>query len=134
PKEMEANAGLKARIEAIRLKAGPLMNLGDVKDSSVPKMSLVSPAWNGGALSTRTFIPHRVHSSIGVLGAVSVATACLLPEGPARVSATIPDGPRKALSIEHPTGEFTVLATVGSDGSVLSAGVLRTARKLFDGV
>ncbi len=134
PKEMEANAGLKARIETIRLKAGPLMNLGDVKDSSVPKMSLVSPASNGGALSTRTFIPHRVHSSIGVLGAVSVATACLLPEGPARASAAIPDGSLKTLSIEHPTGEFTVLATIGSDGSVLSAGVLRTARKLFDGV
>ena len=134
PKEMEANAELKQRVEAIRLKAGPLTNLGDVTESSVPKMTLVSPAGAGGAISTRTFIPHRVHSSIGVLGAVSVATACLLPEGPAREIADVPEGGFKALSIQHPTGEFTVLATLDAQGNVLSAGVLRTARKLFDGV
>lgn len=134
PKEMEANAKLRERVEAIRLKAGPLMNLGDVAENSVPKMTLVSPAIAGGAISTRTFIPHRVHSSIGVLGAVSVATACLLPEGPAREIANVPEGAFKALSIEHPTGEFTVLATLDAQGNVVSAGVLRTARKLFDGV
>jgi 4-oxalomesaconate tautomerase len=133
PKEIEANAALKARVEAIRLKAGPLMNLGDVTESSVPKMTLVSPATNGGAISTRTFIPHRVHAAIGVLGAVSVATACLLPAGPAREIAAVPEGAFKALSIEHPTGEFTVLATLDPAGNVQSAGVLRTARKLFDG-
>jgi 4-oxalomesaconate tautomerase len=134
PKEIEANAELKARVESIRLKAGPMMNLGDVTENSVPKMSLVSAATNGGAISTRTFIPHRVHAAIGVLGAVSVATACLLPEGPAREIAAVPEGDFKALSIEHPTGEFTVLATLDAAGNVLSAGVLRTARKLFDGV
>jgi 4-oxalomesaconate tautomerase len=133
PKEMEANAELKKRVEAIRLQAGALMNLGDVSQKSVPKMTLVSPAGAGGAISTRTFIPHRVHAAIGVLGAVSVATACLLPEGPAREMAQVPGGSFKALSIEHPTGEFTVLATLDDEGNVLSAGVLRTARKLFDG-
>ena len=133
PKEIEANAALKARVEAIRLKAGPLMNLGDVKESSVPKMTLVSPAAGGGTISTRTFIPHRVHAAIGVLGAVSVATACLLPAGPAREIAAVPGGAFKALSIEHPTGEFTVLASLDAAGNVQSAGVLRTARKLFDG-
>lgn len=134
PKDMEANSELRRRVEAIRLKAGPMMNLGDVAASSVPKMTLVSPATAGGALSTRTFIPHRVHSSIGVLGAVSVATACLLPKGPAREVASVPEGASKALSIEHPTGEFTVLARLDAQGNVLSAGVLRTARKLFDGL
>jgi 4-oxalomesaconate tautomerase len=133
PKEIEANAALKARVEAIRLKAGPLMNLGDVTESSVPKMTLVSPATSGGAISTRTFIPHRVHAAIGVLGAVSVATACLLAKGPAREIAKIPDGASRSLSIEHPTGEFTVLASLDANGQVQSAGVLRTARKLFDG-
>lgn len=134
PKEMEANRELRERVEAIRLKAGPLMKLGDVAENSVPKMTLVSPASAGGAIATRTFIPHRVHSAIGVLGAVSVATACLLPRGPAREIARIPDGSFKALSIEHPTGEFTVLATLDGEGGVVSAGVLRTARKLFDGL
>ncbi len=134
PAELEANAALKARLEAIRLEAGPMMNLGDVKEKSVPKMTLVSPPRHGGAISTRTFIPHRCHAAIGVLGAVSVATACLLPEGPAARHAKVPEGRTKSMSVEHPTGEFTVIANLGEDGKVQSAGVLRTARKLADGV
>lgn len=134
PAELDADGALKARIEAIRLAAGPLMNLDDVAAKSVPKMTLVSPARAGGAIATRTFIPHTCHAAIGVLGAVSVASACLLPDGPAARIATVPPGVRKALSIEHPTGEFTVIASLDADGEVVSAGVLRTARKLFDGV
>jgi 4-oxalomesaconate tautomerase len=133
PGEFEANAGLRERLESIRLKAGPLMNLGNVGDKSVPKMTLVSPPRRGGAISTRTFIPHRCHSSIGVLGAVSVATACLLPHGPAAEVARLPTGQVKSLSIEHPTGEMTVIVSVDANGAVAKAAVLRTARKLFDG-
>ncbi len=134
PADLDANALLKARIEAIRLEAGPLMNLGDVSVKSVPKMTLVSTARSGGTISTRTFIPHTCHAAIGVLGAVSVASACLLPAGPAARLANVPPGARKALSIEHPTGEFTVIATLDAGGGLVSAGVLRTARRLFDGV
>lgn len=134
PKELEANSDLRAKLEAIRLKAGPLMNLGDVEKSSVPKLTMVSTPGNGGAISTRTFIPHTCHSSIGVLGAVSVATACLLPGSPAAELANAGEGARRSLSIEHPTGEMTVVATLDAEGSVKSAAILRTARKLFDGV
>lgn len=134
PAELNADTALKARLEAIRLEAGPLMNLGEVADRSVPKMTLVARAAAGGAIATRTFIPHVCHEAIGVLGAVSVATACLLPEGPAARLAAIPAGRRKSLSIEHPTGEFTVIADTDADGAVVEAGVLRTARKLFDGI
>jgi 4-oxalomesaconate tautomerase len=134
PAELEANDELRGKLEAIRLKAGPLMNLGDVSDKTVPKMTMVSKALNGGAISTRTFIPHRCHDAIGVLGAVSVATACLLSEGSAAELAVLPDGREKSLSIEHPTGEMTVVATLDADGSLLKAAILRTARKLFDGV
>ncbi|CAN7532591.1 4-oxalomesaconate tautomerase [Neorhizobium sp. LjRoot104] len=133
PKDLEANQELRARLEAIRLKAGPMMNLGDVTKKSVPKMTMVSAPTAGGAISTRTFIPHTCHDAIGVLGAVSVATACLLPEGPASELAVIPAGDEKLLSIEHPTGEMSVIATM-KDGEVHRAAVLRTARKLFDGV
>jgi 4-oxalomesaconate tautomerase len=63
--------------------SGPLMNLGDVKEKSVPKMMLVAPPKHGGAVTVRSFIPHRAHATIGVLGAVSVATACLLEGSPA---------------------------------------------------
>jgi 4-oxalomesaconate tautomerase len=134
PAELEADEALRGKLEAIRLKAGPLMNLGDVSDKTVPKMTMVSKALKGGAVSTRTFIPHRCHDAIGVLGAVSVATACLLPEGPAAALAMLPDGQEKSLSIEHPTGEMTVVATLDADGNLLKAAILRTARKLFDGV
>jgi 4-oxalomesaconate tautomerase len=134
PSELEADRALTERIEAIRLTAGPMMTLGDVREKSVPKMVLVSPAQHGGAISTRSFIPHRVHDAIGVLGAVSVATACLLGGGPASRIARIPEGAEKAISVEHPTGEFTVIATLDAQGQVARAGVLRTARKLFDGV
>jgi 4-oxalomesaconate tautomerase len=124
---------LKARIEAIRLKAGPLMNLGDVAAKSVPKMMLVAPPANGGAVTVRSFIPHRAHATIGVLGAVSVATACLIDGSPAAEVADIPDGATKTLSVEHPTGEMSCVLTIGEDGQVATAALLRTARKLMDG-
>ncbi len=132
PATLEADAGLRARLEAVRLAAGPRMNLGDVADKSVPKMTMVSAPRAGGALSTRTFIPHRCHDAIGVLGAVSVASACLLPEGPAAELAVLPAGDEKLISVEHPTGEMSVIATV-RNGTVERTAVLRTARKLMDG-
>ncbi|MEL7115332.1 MAG: PrpF domain-containing protein, partial [Pseudomonadota bacterium] len=131
PSELEANATLRERLEAIRLAAGPMMNLGDVSEKSVPKMTMVSPA-KDGAISTRTFIPHRCHKAIGVLGAVSVATACLTPGSTAYGMAHRGAGAKRDLSIEHPTGEVTVVANI-VDGMVQSAAVLRTARKLMDG-
>jgi 4-oxalomesaconate tautomerase len=127
-------ADLKAQIEAIRLIVGPMMNLGDVKDKSVPKMMLVAPPKHGGAVTVRSFIPHRAHATIGVLGAVSVATACLIAGSPAAEVAKIPDGPRKTLSVEHPTGEMSCVLEVDDSGAVQTAALLRTARKLMDGV
>jgi 4-oxalomesaconate tautomerase len=110
------------------------MNLGDVADKSVPKMTMVSAPARSGAISTRTFIPHRCHSSIGVLGAVSVATACLLPGSPAHGLAVPGAGRERNLSIEHPTGEMSVVVTLDEGGAVETAAILRTARKLMDGV
>ncbi len=124
---------LKARIERIRLAAGPMMNLGDVTEKSVPKMMLIAPPKNGGTVTVRSFIPHRAHATIGVLGAVSVATACLIEGSPAAEVATIPEGSTKTLSVEHPTGEMSCVLTLDADGSVASAALLRTARKLMEG-
>jgi 4-oxalomesaconate tautomerase len=131
---LDANTELKARIEAIRLQVGPLMNLGDVKEKSVPKMMLVAPPKDGGAVCVRSFIPHRAHATIGVLGAVSVATACLIEGSPAAEVAFVPEGARKTLSVEHPTGEMSCVLEVNEAGEVISAALLRTARKLMDGV
>ncbi len=133
PEDLEANKDLRAKLEAIRLQCGPLMNLGDVTEKSVPKMTMVSAPRDGGVISTRTFIPHRCHKTIGVLGAVSVATACLLEGAPAHELAAKGDGQERTMPIEHPTGEMTVVATLNDAGDVTSAAILRTARKLMDG-
>jgi 4-oxalomesaconate tautomerase len=130
---LDANTELKAKIEAIRLAVGETMNLGDVKEKSVPKMMLVAPPRNGGAVTVRSFIPHRAHATIGVLGAVSVATACLIPGSPAAEVAQIPEGNRKTLSVEHPTGEMSCVLELDDKGQVATAALLRTARKLMDG-
>jgi 4-oxalomesaconate tautomerase len=131
---LDANTELKAKVEAIRLAVGERMNLSDVRDKSVPKMMLLAPPRNGGAVTVRSFIPHRAHATIGVLGAVSVATACLIPGSPAAEVAVIPDGKTKTLSVEHPTGEMSCVLEVDDAGNVISAALLRTARKLMDGV
>jgi 4-oxalomesaconate tautomerase len=138
PAELEGNAEVTKRVEAIRLAAGPLMNLGDVADQTVPKMSLLSPPAHGGAISTRTFIPRRVHEAIGVLGAVSVATACMLPGSVANEIAVLPDQADGGaeIEVEHPTGFFTVTLEVQGSGdtfAVTRSALLRTARLLMRG-
>jgi 4-oxalomesaconate tautomerase len=133
---LDADMELKARLEEIRLACGPLMNLGDVSKKVVPKISLVAPSQDGGHVCTRNFIPHDCHASIGVFAAVTVATACVLPGSPAAVVANVPEGRIKTLSVEHPTGEFSVRIEVGGTAErpiVERAGLLRTARVLFDG-
>ncbi|UWU24761.1 4-oxalomesaconate tautomerase (plasmid) [Rhizobium sp. CB3060] len=129
--ELEAKAEVKSRIEAIRLKSGPMMKLGEVTTASVPKMILVSLPENGGAISTRSFIPHRVHASVGVLAAVTVATATRLKNSTAGKMVNAPADGR--YEIEHPTGSMEVFLDLDSQGEIKGAGTIRTARKLFDG-
>jgi 4-oxalomesaconate tautomerase len=138
PTELEANQILKQRIEEIRLKVGPRMNLGDVAKKTVPKMTLISPPASGGVVNTRSFIPYRVHEAIGVLGAVSVATACIIPGSVAASVAEINNasGGAHRLDVEHPTGIFTVDLETESDGGEIKikrSTLLRTARKLMRG-
>ncbi len=134
PAELEANDTLKTRLESIRREAGAAMNLGDVTDKTIPKMCLVSAPVAGGVINTRTFIPHRVHESIGVLGAVSVATACVLPGSVTDGMAVVTDP--QAMAVEHPSGAFTIaMQTTMSHGQlhIHQSALVRTARKLFSG-
>jgi 4-oxalomesaconate tautomerase len=134
--QLDKDVALKKRLEEIRLPAGKLMNLGDVTNKVVPKMILIAAPKSGGHVATRSFIPHECHASIGVFAAVTVATACVLPGSVAEGIAKIPEGRDKGMSVEHPTGEFTVNLTVGGTKEkpvIERAGLLRTARKLFEG-
>ncbi|MES1953804.1 4-oxalomesaconate tautomerase [Salinisphaera hydrothermalis] len=131
-----ANAALRKRCERIRLEAGRRMNLGDVSETTVPKLTFVSAPKSGGMVATRTLIPHTLHSSIGVLGAVSVASACLLEGTPANVLAVIPEGNSKRCGLEHPTGMLMVEAEVDHTHQGIRLGrmgILRTARLLMTG-
>jgi len=133
---LDKDVELKARIEGIRLAAGPLMKLGDVARKVVPKIALVAPPRAGGAICSRSFIPHECHASIGVFAAVTVATAAALPGSPAAAVAAMPPGRERVLSVEHPTGEFSVTLTVGGTAErpvIERAGLLRTARILMEG-
>lgn len=133
--ELNDDAGLKARLEALRLAAGPMMGLGDVAQKNYPKMCLLAAAREGGAIATRCFIPHVCHDAIGVLAAVTVATACVLQGSVAHGLAAPPAGLSTTFSVEHPSGEFSV--ELGLDPEhpqhVTRAALLRTARLIMRG-
>ena len=137
PAELEANQELRDKVEAIRLAVGERMNLGDVTNQTVPKMSLLSKAKDGGLINTRTFIPHRAHDAIGVLGAVSVATACMIRGSvAAKIAGLDQMADSQDIEVEHPTGFFTVQMQIDQSGEELKitkSALLRTARLLMRG-
>lgn len=133
--ELNADTDLKGRLEALRLKTGVLMGLGDVTNKTYPKMCLIAPPMAGGSICTRTFIPHVCHDAIGVLQAVTVGTACVLDGSVAQELATMPPGIVKTVSVEHPTGEFSVELEVDPANlqNVTRAALMRTARLIMRG-
>jgi len=134
--ELNTNVELKGRIEALRLQASLLMGLGDVSKKNYPKMTLIAPPRAGGNLSTRSFIPHVCHDAIGVLAAVTVGTACVMPGSVCGGVAVMPDqGLEQIVSVEHPTGEFSVALGLdpANPHNVSRAALLRTARLLMRG-
>jgi len=133
--EMNADTELKARIEKLRVACGHAMGLGHVTAQSYPKMTLVAPPRAGGSITTRSFIPHVCHDAIGVLAAVTVGTACVLEGSVTQGTALVPPGQVKSVSIEHPTGEFSVELEVDPDDpqNVTRVALLRTARLIMRG-
>ena len=133
--ELNADGELKEKIESLRLKASLLMGLGDVTRKNYPKMCLIAPPQNGGSIATRCFIPHVCHDAVGVMAAVTIASACVLKNSVCRGVAQIPDGMNKSISVEHPTGEFTVEITLDPNDpqKVERAALIRTARLLMKG-
>ena len=133
--ELNADTELKARLEALRLSCGELMGLGDVAGKNYPKMTLVSPPAQGGTIGTRSFIPHVCHESIGVLAAVTVGTAAVLAGTVAHAVAKMPDGGTPTVSVEHPSGEFSVQLELdpADPTRVAKSALIRTARLIMAG-
>jgi 4-oxalomesaconate tautomerase len=141
PTDLEADEAVTTTIEDLRLVAAQKMGLGDVTHANYPKMTIVSPGTDGTDITTRSLIPHRVHESIGVLAAVTVATAlCLDGSVAARTAGTdsLPDGVSRpsgsrTIVVGHPSGSLDVAITLDTHGDVVRSGILRTARKLMAG-
>lgn len=136
PEQLEADADLAARIARIRRAAMPLMGLDPRTATTVPKLALIGPPRDGGTVSTRTFIPVRCHTALGALAAVSIGVGLQLEGAVGRGAAALP-GARDPLRLEHPTGYLDVAVDLDSSvqpPSLRRAGVVRTARKLFDGI
>jgi len=134
PGDLESDQALQDRLRGIRFAAAERMGMGDVSDTTVPKMVLLSPPQAGGTISTRSFLPVRVHTSIGVLGAQTVAAGIAIDGAVGHDLAQLPpDG--QPYRLEHPTGHMDIrIDFVPGSTDIASSVVYRTARKLFDGV
>ncbi len=140
--ELNANPALLERIESVRLEAGRLMGLGDVRGSVVPKVALLSRAEQGGHIRSRYFTPLTCHAAHAVTGGICLATACLVPSTvAAELSAPVAAGApgewvERTLVIEHPSGKLDIELgyRYSEQGFEFGfGGVVRTARRLFDG-
>lgn len=134
--EMDPDADLFARIEAIRRIAGDRMGLGDVANKVVPKVGLLAPPRGGGSVTSRYFVPHKLHAAHAVTGGVCVASCCALEGSVADGIVRMGGAGHEQVRIEHPSGVIDVVLEREGNGAtmrIIRAGVLRTARKLFTG-
>jgi 2-methylaconitate cis-trans-isomerase PrpF len=132
PEVLDADAALLARIQALRVEAGRRMGLGDTSKLVIPKVGLLSAPRRGGTITSRYFVPDRCHKSHAVTGGLCVAVACRTP-GTVAYDLAATDGPRSAVAIEHPSGRIDIDLAFAPDGTVTRAGVIRTARRIFEG-
>ena len=133
--ELDANTDFFARMEAVRLEAGLLMGMGDVAQSVTPKFGLLAPARDGGTIASRYFMPWKTHPTMAVTGSQCLASCALTPGTVADGLATPPAGSPANITLEHPSGTIDVLVDYRMDNGfeIISAGLLRTARKLAEG-
>jgi 2-methylaconitate cis-trans-isomerase PrpF len=134
--ELDADKDLFRRMEAIRLKAGQLMGMGDVSRMVVPKIGLLSKPHRGGTISSRYFVPHSCHKAHAVTGTVCVASACAIPGTVASQLVTLRPPPQGVIRIEHPSGMIVIDLDADFTGSrqlLRRAALVRTARRIFDG-
>lgn len=134
--DLDEDKALFARIEALRLKAGEMMGLGDVTKSVVPKFGLLAAPQAGGSIAARYFMPWKTHPSYAVTGSICTGSCLLAPGTVVDGLAVLDDVNPVPIKIEHPSGVIDVIFDYAQDKGVFdmkSAGLLRTARKLFSG-
>lgn len=128
--EIEADGALMTRIEALRRRAGPLMNLGDVADSVIPKPVLLGPH-DTATIAARYLTPHAVHKAMAATGGIAIAAAARLA-GTVAAEVARAEAPDVPVTIAHPSGVMELGISVAG-GDVEWASVLRTTRRIFEG-
>lgn len=124
------------KLSKMRLEAGRRMGFGDVTDSVLPRIGILSPPRRGGALKSQYFTPHTFHHAHAVSGAICIATAAKIEGTVANDVATVTESLSEEVVIEHTSGKISVhleLAKSNADWEVKKASTIRTARKLMDG-
>lgn len=134
--QLDENTEFFTKMEAVRLKAGELMGMGDVSESVTPKFGLLAPATQGGTIATRYFMPWKCHPTMAVTGAQCLASCVLTPSTVAAGLAEIPNETPAKITLEHASGVIDVVVdfeNAASGFALKSAGLVRTARKLAAG-
>lgn len=132
----DLNADFFAKMEAVRCAAGALMGLGDVSSSVTPKFGLLAAPRQGGAATVRYFTPKVLHPSLAVTGSQCIGACLLCPGTVGEGVGDLPAGNPARLCLEHPLGKLEVTVEYNASGDsfdIVSAGLIRTARKLAEG-
>jgi 2-methylaconitate cis-trans-isomerase PrpF len=132
PADFAADRAFMERLEALRLQAGRMMGLGDVRNLVIPKPVLVARPRAGGTLAGRYFMPHSCHNAFAITGAVAVGTAAVTPGTIIAEVAGTPAMPGDVV-IEHPSGRMQVRLEQRPGEKAPVAYLVRTARRLFEG-
>ena len=128
---------LMARLEKIRLEAGIRAGMGDVSESVLPKIGILSkPKSAENNIQSRYLTPKTLHPSHAVTGAICIGTALKLKGTVASEVGKENGTPNEIIIIEHPAGVIEVnieMENVGNSWQLRKAGTLRTARKIMEG-
>lgn len=133
---IDENKALFERFEKVRMEAGKLMGFGDVSHSVVPKFGLLAKAAKDGTIAARYFMPWSCHPAYAVTGAICTGSCVLAGNTVADTLIDTLDTSPTPVRIEHPTGSIDVMFEHSHDNGEFqlhSAGLLRTARRLFSG-
>jgi 2-methylaconitate cis-trans-isomerase PrpF len=134
--ELDENKAFFAKMEAIRIKAGAMMGMGDCTKSVTPKFGLLAPSGVPNTIRTRYFMPWNTHPTMAVTGSQCLASCALAKGTIAEGMMEVEGAPPVTIQLEHPMGKMDVIVdyTEGQGGfQHQSTGIIRTCRKLAQG-
>jgi 2-methylaconitate cis-trans-isomerase PrpF len=132
PADYATDRAFAKALEALRLKAGQMMGLGDVSQSVIPKPVLIAPPKAGGTFAARYLMPYVCHNAFATTGAVAVGTAAVTPGTLVAEITGTPELPTD-IAIEHPSGRMPIRLEQREGEAAPVAYIVRTARRLFEG-